>query len=116
MDRVEVIMKTLDLTREQALELLEDDKRIDRGEKMDFDLAPEEEKNAKKYTRADTKKHAASGKKPREDDEKTAIIEQLFEFLSENSYENVEILNKSQKIGFKLGENSFSLTLTRHRK
>ena len=40
-------MKTLDLTREQALQVIEDDKRIDKGEKL-FELTDEQKANAKK--------------------------------------------------------------------
>ena len=36
-ERILQIMKTLDLTREEALELLADDNKIDHDEKMPFD-------------------------------------------------------------------------------
>ena len=45
-------MKTLDLTEEEALELIEDDKRIDRGEKL-FELNDEQKASVKKACRAD---------------------------------------------------------------
>ena len=38
-EQVEKLMKTLDLTEEEALQLIEDDKAIDLGAKM-FDLDP----------------------------------------------------------------------------
>ena len=44
-EEIKKIMQLLDITEEEALELLEDDKKIDKGEKMDFDLTPEQEKN-----------------------------------------------------------------------
>ena len=37
-ERIEQLMKSLDLTREEAIELLEDDYKIDHNEKMPFDL------------------------------------------------------------------------------
>ena len=40
-------METLDLTEEQALELIESDKEIDKGAKL-FELTPEQEKASKK--------------------------------------------------------------------
>ena len=45
------LMKTLDITREEALQLIEDDKAIDRGAKM-FDLDPELEKASKRARQA----------------------------------------------------------------
>ena len=50
---------------------------------------------------------------------KATIIAEMFKFLSENaeiSAENLEILNKERQIGFKVGENSFEITLTQKRK
>ena len=38
-------MKTLGLSREDAIQLVLDDKAIDKGEKMDFDLTPEQKKS-----------------------------------------------------------------------
>ncbi len=45
-------METLDLTEQQALELIESDKEIDKGAKL-FELSPEQEK-ASKTARATT--------------------------------------------------------------
>ena len=50
-EQVEKLMKTLDLTEEEALQLIEDDKAIDRGAKM-FDLDPELEKASKRARQA----------------------------------------------------------------
>lgn len=56
MTQLESMMKNLGLTEAEARELLEDDKKIDKGEKMDFDLSAEQEKNAKKARSTGTKK------------------------------------------------------------
>lgn len=40
------LMTKLDISREEALEILEDDKKIDKGEKL-FELSKEQEKVAK---------------------------------------------------------------------
>ena len=47
-------MNLLGISREEAIQLIEDDKAIDKGAKM-FDLDPELEKGAKKARQADRK-------------------------------------------------------------
>ena len=59
-----------------------------------------------------------SGKKRKENPTKEGIITKIFNFLcglSEFSIENVEILNKERKILFRIGEDWYSFTLTKHR-
>lgn len=57
----ERIMRVLDVSAEEADEILKADKAIDRGERVPFDLSPEKEKLAKKFANVDTKQR----KKPR---------------------------------------------------
>ena len=54
-DRVAELMAQLKCTREEALEIIECDKAIDRGERVYFDLDPEAEKQAKKYANTGTR-------------------------------------------------------------
>ena len=120
---IATLMKTLGLTEEQARDLMEDDKRIDRGEKMAFDLSPEEAKKAKKYANAGTRKTVykfdTSAKKRKENPTKAAIIAEIAKFLeenSENACENVVITNKERQIAFQIGENCYEFTLVQKRK
>ena len=46
-------MKTLDLTQEEAVQLIEDDKRIDKGEKL-FELSKSENEVARKMKKLRT--------------------------------------------------------------
>lgn len=72
-------MKKLGFTDEEIAEMLADDKRIDRGEKL-FELDPELEKGAKKARQADRKKSTEPVKRERkEDTDKTAILATLME-------------------------------------
>ena len=48
---IEKLMKTLDLTREEAIQLVKDDKAIDKGAKM-FELTEEQTKASKKARQA----------------------------------------------------------------
>lgn len=114
-------MKTLDISREEAIEMWNDDHDIDAGKAKDFDLDPEKQKVVKEMTKAGGKARAKETK-PRErkpNDEKRTIIQDLNDFLVNNcqNYINlVEIVNIEREITFKIGENTYSLTLTCHRK
>ena len=73
----------------------------------------------KTVARADKPKKAPTvykfdTKKRPKDEEKVQIVEKIAEFMAEIS-ENAEISNPGQTISFKIGENSYSLTLTKHR-
>lgn len=114
-------MKTLDISREEAIEMWNDDHDIDAGKAKDFDLDPEKQKVVKEMTKAGGKARAKETK-PRErkpNDEKRTIIQDLNDFLvnSCQDYINlVEIVNVEREITFKIGENDYSLVLTLHRK
>ena len=123
----ERIMRILDVSAEEADEILKADKAIDRGERVSFDLSPEQEKMAKKFANVDTKKRKkptvynldARGKTRKENPTKASIIAELAKFLTENSEnacEMVEITNKERQIAFKIGENAYELTLVQKRK
>lgn len=116
--QVERIMKNLGVSKEEALEIIECDKAIDRGEKMDFDLSAEAEKVARKFSNVGTRK--TDGKKTerkrKENTTKSSLIAEIARFLTENGYESVEITNKERQIALKSGENAFELTLVQKRK
>ena len=116
--QIERIMRSLRCTRDEAEAILADDKRIDRGEQMDFDLSPEAHKLAMKNANSDTKspKTTKSARKPTENPEKESIITEIALFLARKGYNSVEITNKTRQIGFKVGENSYELTLIAKRK
>ena len=120
-------MRVLDVSAEEADEILKADKAIDRGERVSFDLSPEQEKIAKIFANLDTKKRKkptvynldARGKARKENPTKASIIAELAKFLtetSENACEMVEITNKERQIAFKIGENAYELTLVQKRK
>lgn len=114
-------MRKLGMTEEEIKQVLEDDKAIDHGEKMDFDLSDEKAKEAKKYTRTGTRKtvYNFNKRKRKENATKGGIITALAKFLTENedtACENVQIANAERLITFKCGENLYDLTLIQKRK
>lgn len=118
--RIDELVDLLGCSMVEAQQIIEDDKKIDKGERVAFDLSKEDEKKALKL--ANVKEH----KKPavykfdkrerKADTTKEGVIQSIFEFLSENGYESVEITNKSKLIAFKIGEDSYELDLKRKRK
>lgn len=116
--QIERIMQGLHCSRVEAEQILADDKAIDRGERMDFDLAPEDEKRAKKYANVGTRatSEAKTERKRKENPTKAGVIAEIAKFLSENGYDSVEIINKERQIAFKIGENAYEFTLVQKRK
>ena len=121
------IMSALHCTEAEAEQIIADDKAIDRGEKMPFDLTKEQEKVARKYAKTGTRKAPTvydfdnrGGKRNRkENPTKASIISELAKFLehdSENACVSVNITNKERQIAFRIGENSYELTLVQKRK
>jgi hypothetical protein len=117
-EQIERIMKNLKCSREEAEAILAEDKRIDRGERTDFDLDPEAEKRAKKFANAGTRtlKEGKTARKAPENPTKEGVIAKIAEFLTENGYNSVKITNKTRQIAFKIGEDAYELTLIAKRK
>ena len=132
-------MRKAGYSDEDIQKILADDKRIDRGEVMEWDLSPEEHKKAMKYANSQEKtpkkveKTAEKGKKStgtaynfdtstkkrKENPTKGNFIALLATILMKNAEfgaENVEITNKERQIAFTIGDNAFELTLVQKRK
>lgn len=112
-------MRALGMSDEEIAEVLACDKAIDQGKRTDFDLDPEKEKQAKKLANAGTRKKPITfSQAPRErkiDEEKRMIIEEIARTCEKNLAKCTEIVNPEREISFIIGENHYSLTLTRHR-
>ena len=114
----EKLMRVLGCTEEEALDIISNDKAIDQGKRVDFDLDPEREKMAKKMANAGTKKPTVynfdtKDKKRKENLTKAGIIQYLFECLTD--YDNVVISNKERQITFSTGGENYELTLVQKR-
>lgn len=130
-ERQMAAFKKLGYSDAQIEEMIEDDKAVDRNEPLPWDMSKEEHKKAMKYANADEHKKPADkktptvynwnteGKKRTENVTKVELIAALAQFLTDNenfSCENVAITNKQGKVEFTVGDNSFSFSLTQHRK
>ena len=121
--RVEEMVDLLGCSIAEAEQVLADDKSIDKGERMSFDLSKEAEKKALKLANATEHKKPAVYKfdkrERKENTPKRTVIAEIYEFLVENaqfSPENVEILNKERQISFDYAGEKFEITLTQKRK
>ena len=120
---IEKHIKLLDCTREEAIDIIETDKIIDKGGRTQYDLSEEEEKIAIKISGIKDRKAKSvdnkRGKVRAENPTKSGIIAEIAEYLTENcgfATENVIITNKERQIAFKIGENDYEFTLVQKRK
>ena len=122
MELVKHHMKALDIPEAEAIQLVMDDKAVDKGAKL-FELSAEQKKVAKKYAGTGTKKRTVykfdTAKKKKENPIKQKIIIKIERFLNENSEihaENVQVTNAERQIFFQIGSNDYELTLVQKRK
>ena len=109
-------MKKMGLSDAEIKDLIECDKAIDKGEKMPFDLTPEQTKTAKEFTKTGSKTVYNFGKKTKKKNEiKADLITKLADFL-QNHADNVEITNAERFILMKIGENKYEIELRQKRK
>lgn len=121
----EKLMRILNVSAEEAEKIIADDKAIDKGEKL-FELTDEQKKVVKKMTNFDSKNRKKpmvldlkQPKNRKENATKSGIIAELVTFFSENSQfsvENLEILNKERQFTFKIGDETYEITLIQKRK
>lgn len=117
MTQKEIIMKNLGVDAATADEILAADKAIDRGERVEFDLTPEQEKATRKYRQSDRKVSEKKVVRERKENPiKRQIIADVAEFLCECGILQVEITNVERQIAFSVGDENFELTLVQKRK
>ena len=124
--RIANIAKTLDITIDEAREMLEEDKAIDRMtsiKAVNSDLTEEQKKSAKKYTNVARSKEVsctdAYGKKKKRtvktDDVKQKLIKTIAESLEEVA-DKIDITNIQKTISLMIGDDTFEIDLKRKRK
>ena len=104
-------MLDLGCTEEEAYEVIEADRKIDKGEKL-FELDPELEKGAKKARQAPRKANATPTKRERkEDTDKRELIALLVNALGESA-ETLEVTNAERQIDFTFSNRKFRIVLS----
>lgn len=119
---IQQYMEKLGISREDAIQLIEDDKADYIGE--EGEQMTQQAKALRRYEKAEEQKP----RKPREkkiDPEKVEILDYIMGALvgrhvlieeNEWDFSVVTMANPQKEITFAVGENEYSLTLTRHRK
>ena len=103
---IKKMMKNLDLSREEAIQLLQDDE-----DDVSVELTDEQKKVAKKMAQGDRKKETAPRKRERKaDDDKRYLINLLAETLGE-----VTITNPEREMEFFYNGVKYRLTLAKPR-
>ena len=114
------LARVLNITEDEAREVQETDKRIDRGEKL-FELSPELEAGAKKARRADRKKVENVKREKKIDNDKRDLIQYLEGKLEDAHHydmdlDNITITNPEREMEFTYNGIKYRLTLMRPRK
>ena len=114
-------MNLLKISREEAIQLIEDDKRIDKGEKL-FSLTPEQEKASKKARSAGRKpkttvyKFDTTKRKKPENKNKSDLISVITGALIEHGAENLELINPEREFTFSMDGTKYKIVLSLPRK
>ena len=116
----EKLANSLKISIEEAKQVLEMDKRIDRGEKL-FELPPELEAGAKKARRADRKKVENVKRERKPDEDKRDLIQYLESKLEDAHHydmdlDNITITNPEREMEFTYNGKKYRLTLACPRK
>ena len=116
MGQLENLMK-LGMTEAEAREVLEADRKIEKGEKMSFDLTKEQEKATRNMRQADRKpfvpKLEKRERKPNE--AKREIIQVLDEALTD-LVDDVTVTNVERQIDFVYNDVKYRIVLSAPRK
>ena len=127
-DRIAEVAKKLGITYDEAKEMLEEDKAIDRMTKakdINSDLTESQRKATKKYTNVARGREIqcadAYGKKKKRtikaDDVKQMLINLIAETLkNSDEVDTVNITNIQKTIALKIGDDDFEIDLKRKRK
>jgi 3-isopropylmalate dehydratase small subunit len=110
--QIEQYMKSLQISREEAEQLYEDDQEDYIGE--EGEQMTEKAKEIRRYEQSAEKKE----RKPREkklDEDKVKIISFLQRVVTDSDALNVVIKNEQREITFTYNGAEYSLTLTKHR-
>ena len=110
-------MRKLGMTEEEIKQVLADDKRIDKGEKL-FELTAEQTKASREARQADRKPTIykldnADGKRSKKaDDTKKFLLSALIGGIEDSTGSEVEVLNDEREFVFHFNEKKFKVVLS----
>ena len=109
-------MESLDITREEAIQLIADDVAVDKGAIL-FPLTPEQEKEAKKARQAERKQTVynfdTSKRKRAENPDKRELISAIHDCIqSSEDCEDIEVTNVEREIIFHFRGTKYKIVLS----
>ena len=121
LEQIKRIAEGLKISTEEATQIYESDRAIDKGEKQDFDLPKDQVKIGQKYCHTGTRKSPPvwnfNKRERKPNPTKEELIQFLFEALTVNdNLENLEVVNKAKLITFSMNGENFELDLKQKRK
>ena len=114
--KIENLINVLGCSREEAINIIESDKRIDKGEKL-FELTAEQEKASKQARQADRKPtvykldNTASKRSKKEDSDKATLMNALFTAILPMC-DTYEVANAEREFSFTYHGRKFKVVLS----
>lgn len=115
--QIEKMMKSLGLTRDEAIEMLMEDEAVDKMsmKEVTSDLSEEQKKAVKAVTKTTSNKPKAKAKRERKVDEvKLAILTIIEKALAENVDDTISRKTETE-LHFKYSGEEYTLKLIKHR-
>lgn len=117
--RIANLMKALDCSREDAISVIEDDTKIDKGEKL-YEFSAEQKKASKSARQGDRKptvyKFDTSKRKRPENLGKKTLIETIKTSLEEVGANGMEVTNPERELNFLVDGVKYKIVLSCPRK
>lgn len=113
--QVEKLINLLGCSMSEALDIIQTDYRIDKGEKL-FELSPEQKKAAKSATITTSGKARKKTKRiKKSDNNKLSLMNNIIDSLN-NCIQDINIINPEREITFMYNEKKYKLVLSVPRK
>lgn len=121
-NRIQFLMRKLNITREEALDLEGYDQDVNKGRKTQYDLTPEQVRNVQEMVRkTDHKKTGTTTHTRKPDDIKIGIMAALQDYFANEfeldlndevlSCKDVVLTNTTRMLHFKIKDREFDLQL-----
>ena len=109
--QIQNAMKTLDLTREEAIEMLTEDEAIDHGANP-HPLTAEQEKASKKARSTGTRTYTFTKRERKPDNDKRVLIQMILNALENDADKKPTIMNPERQIDFTYNSRHFRIVLS----
>ena len=112
-------MKNLGLTAAEAEEVLAYHKAVEKGQKTEYDLTKDQEKEVRKYRQADRTKPFVPDLKPRErkaNEPKRELIEIVKKALENAGITDISVTNVERQLDFSMDNVKYRIVLSAPRK